>query len=263
MITRILAVNALTLAVMASTGIGPSIAQEPAPLIQTFMQPDNLHELRQSEVLGIPTSSCHNVIDLMMTNRMRQQSNQPGTPEIHLPHLTVGTKTGDLELICVNLVCDGDHRKGPVFQIGMHNNSSVPIGNFRVSLVGIRGQIHVHSPTTTITIDRMECGEQKHIQVQLPVTCMSLPCAGGPTAFDSLVVAVDSCDELVECDELNNVQILKRCDIDLLAAEPAAPAESIPDPTPDMVAPEESYPLENLDLDKIDYGDARNLLFLR
>lgn len=270
MTTRQLTFKALALTIIATASIGQSIAQQPAPEVQTFMQPNNVNELRQSMALGIPTSNCHNVINLMMTNRMRQQTNQVGTPEIYLPHMTVGTKTGDLELTCVNLVRDGDHCQGPVFQIGMCNHSAVPIGNFQVSLVGILGQIHTHSPTTTITIDRMECGEEKHIQMQLPVTCMSQPCAGGQAPFDSLVVAVDSCDELLECDELNNIQILKRCEIGLLVAETVAPAPveiaPAPNQTPVAPAPETPQPpspLDGLDFDNLDSSDARNLLFRR
>jgi hypothetical protein len=279
MITQKLALKAIALGIVATASIGQSMAQQEtvltqqpaAPQIQTFMQPDNLNELRQSQVLGFPTSHCGHVIDLMMTNRMRQQTNQVGTPEIYLPHMTVGTKTGDLELLCVNLVCDGDHCKGPVFQIGMRNNSTVPIGNFQVSLVGVLGQIHVHSPTMTVRIDRMECGEEKHVQVQLPVTCMSMHCATGTAAFDSLVVALDSYDELLECNELNNIQILKRCDIGVLVTETVvvAPTEVAPGPAPVApvpAAPLESSPLDNLDLDNLDnldLGDAKNLLFRR
>lgn len=269
--TRNIALQAFALGLIVSAGIGQSMGQQPGPQIQTFMQPDNVNELRQSQALGIPTSNCRHVIDLMMTNRMRQQTNQVGTPEIYLPHLTVGTKTGDLELLCVNLVSDGDHCQGPVFQIGMRNNSTVAIGNFKVSLVGIVGQIQMHSPTMTVTIDRMECGEEKHIQVQLPVTCMSIPCAGGEAAFDSLVVAVDSCDELLECNELNNIQVLKRCDISLLVAETAAPAPVEVAPTPVPQAPVSPAPdqtegstLEDLDLENLDLGgDSKSLLFRR
>jgi len=254
---------------------------------QQFLQPANAQYLQHSQVLGIPTSHCGHVIDLLMTNRMRQQSNQVGTPEVHLPHLTVGTKTGDLELLCVHLVCDGDATKGPVFQISMRNNSTVPIGNFRVSVVGVIGQIQVHSPTATIRIPRMECGEETQIQVQLPVTCMSMHCASGAAEFDTVFVALDSFDQLVECDELNNVQILTRCDVPLLVAEtapstpvpsapaespgvvapgvtaPAAPAPDVPapvSPAPDTPAPETS-PLDNLDLDTLDLGEAQSLLF--
>lgn len=276
MITQKLALKAIVLGIIATANISQTMAQQEtvvtqqpaAPEIQTFMQPDNLNGLRQSQVLGIPTSHCGHVMDLMMTNRMRQQTNQFGTPEIYLPHMTVGTKTGDLELLCVNLVCDGDHSRGPVFQIGMSNNSTVPIGNFQVSLVGVLSQIQVHSPTMTVKVDRMECGEEKHIQIQLPVTCMSMHCATGTAAFDSLIVALDSYDELLECDELNNVQVLKRCEIGLLVAEAVAPAPvetapvQAPTPAPTVPgAPDESSPLGNLNLENLDLGDAKSLLF--
>jgi len=263
--------------IFASAGLNHTKAQETtvvesptvAPQVQQFLQPNNTDYLRNSQVLGIPTSHCGHVIDLMMSNRVRQQTRQIGTPEIYLPHLTVGTKTGDLELLCVQLVCDGDHCTGPIVEIGMKNNSAVPIGNFQVSVVGVLGQIQPHSPTMTVKIDRMECGEEKHIHVQLPATCMSIPCSSGQVVFDTLIVALDSFDELMECDELNNVRLVKRCDIPAVITQvttpvesvPAAPAPAVPAaPVPDVPTDSGSLP-GNLDLDDLELGDAKSLLF--
>ena len=273
-----------------------AMAQQPAtipnpPAIQQYLQPQDPTNLLQNQLLGIPGSCCGHVIDLLMHNRIRQQTGQTGSGEVMLPHLTAGISPGDLQLQCVHLVCDGDNCKGPVFQIGMKNESNVPIGNFRVSIVGVLGQIHLHSPSQTIHISRMEACEELQIQMQLPVTCMAMTCNAAPCPFDTLVVAVDSCDQLMECNELNNVQILKRCDITPLATEtvavtPAGPGTSLPNsvsPGPAIAdaapaapaapeipaAPEnqqptapESSPLDNLDLDSLQIGDAQNL-FLR
>ena len=255
--------------------------------VQTFLQPTNGQQLLHDQILGLPTSDCRHVIDLLMTNRLRQQTNNAGTPEVFLPHLTFGQPTGDLQLLSVHLVSDGDGVQGPIFQVGLRNHSTVAIGDFRISLVGVLGQIHVHSPTATICIPRMECGEERVVQIQLPATCLALPCAVGTAAFDTLIVAVDSFDELVECDELNNVQILRRCDVPAVVVEapvtepltaapenlvqpadpgaPAAPAVPLAPEQPAAPAPENprSSPLDQLDLDQLDLNEAQNLLFRR
>ena len=189
----------------------------------------------------------------------------------YAPHLAGGVTPGDLELLCVHLVCDGDAATGPVFQISMKNNSTVPIGNFRISVVGVLGRIHMHSPTATITVPAMEAGCETQVQVQLPVTCMSMGFHGQQVPFDTLIVAVDSFDEWLECDELNNVQILTRADVPLLVVETAAhpvAVEAVPaQPAPEAAVPQTPQenspsPLDNIDLDDLipDAADKAGLL---
>ncbi len=238
------------------------------PGVHQFLQPDNSNDMRTNQLLGIPTSHCGHVINLLMTNQMRERNGFNGSEEQQLSHLTAGLQPGDLELQCVHLVCEGDSCKGPVFQIGMRNSSSVPIGNFKVTLVGVLYQIHVHSPAITICIPRMEAGEETLIQMQLPQNCMCIPGGAEPAVFDTLVVALDSYDELLECDELNNVQILKRCEIGVLVSDtvdlPQGEA-GLAIPVPSVVAPEypvqQPAPLDSIDLDKLEIGEAQNLLF--
>ena len=234
------------------------------------LQPVNADHFRTSQVLGIPTSYCGHVIDLLMTNRMRQSFGYAGNlnAPVYAPHLSVGSTPGDLELLCVQLVCDGDLCKGPVFMISMKNNSQIPIGDFRISVVGVLGRIHMHSPTATIPVPRIEAGCDIQVQVQLPVTCMLMGIPGQQVPFDTLIVAVDSFDELLECNELNNVQILTRTDIPLLvivATAPPVTVESLPaqpvQPEPETVAPQMPQekapsPLDNIDLDDLIPGEA-------
>jgi len=267
----------IAMSIAVSASVGQTMGQQPTiPVqvttlqIQQFLQPPNPDGLRTSQVLGIPTSYCGNVIDLLATNRMRRQTGYVGDGEVMLPYLTVGVKPGDLQLLCVSLVCDGDACNGPIFQIGMKNNSCVPIGNFKVSVVGVQCQIHVHSPTATICIPRMEAGEETQIQIQLPVTSMCMGPVGQQAAFDTLIVALDSYDELLECNELNNVQILNRAEIGLLVVEvpapvdfvetvPAAPALAVPAPeVPQDITPS---PLDGLDLDNLEFEQTQNLRF--
>jgi hypothetical protein len=246
----------------------PSLA--PTAPVATALQPFNADHLRTSQVLGIPTSYCGHVINLLMTNRMRQSFGNAGshTASVYAPHLSVGLTPGDLELLCVQLVSDGDPCNGPVFEISMRNNSQIPIGNFRISVVGVLGRIHMHAPTATIRIPRMDAGCETQVQVQLPVTCMSMGAPGQLCQFDTLIVAVDSFDELLECNELNNVQILTRADIPLLveaAAVPPVVVESVPaqplPSAPNTVVPQTPQektpsPLDDIDLDDLFPGDA-------
>lgn len=279
--TRATFLRLVALGLFVSSSITSANAQQPGvaaapPQIRTVLQPLNADQLRTSQVLGMPTSHCGHVIDLLMHNQMRRQAGHSlaGAPQVQLPHLSVGMAPGDLELLCVHLVSEGDTCRGPIFQISMRNNSQIPIGNFRISLVGFVGQIHIHAPTAIVAVGRMEAGEETQIRIQLPMTCMALGSVGQTVPFDTLVVAIDSFDELLECNELNNVQILARAEIPMLvtatvpvvsgttpgAAGPAqsAPAEAVPQPGPGS-APEktEPSPLDNIDLDRLGLDDAQ------
>lgn len=277
--TQQTAIRLVAMGIVISVSVGQAMAQQAvapaqvaAPQVRQFLQPDNLDQIRNHQVLGLPTSYCGHVIDLLNTNRIRRETGYTGDPEIFLPHLTAGLQAGDLELLCVHLVCEGDACKGPIYQIDMKNNSCVPIGNFKVSVVGVLCQIDVHSPAATVCIPRMEAGECTQIQVQLPVTCMCMGPVGQQCAFDTLIVALDSYDELLECNELNNVQILKRCDITLVVAEAPAAAPAVTDPVettpapapaqpvaPNTVPTDPTDPTDGLDLDNLDLSSAQSL----
>lgn len=226
---------------------------------QTQLAPSPNHDAhfqRSSQLLGIPTSFCGHVMDLMMHNRIRQQTGRIGTPEIHLPHLTVGTATGDLAICGVHLVTDATDCCGPIFQVTLQNNSNVPIGHFDITIVAALGRITPVSPTAEQTVVRMEPGQQLSVVLQLPVTCLSMGPPHQRCPFETLIVAVDSQDCLMENNELNNVQILPRAGIGVVVEEqpisPQPPLNSVPALPPQNVvpvAPGERNPLNNVDLD--------------
>ena len=91
--------------------------------------------------------------------------------------------------------------------------------------------------------------------------------------FDTLIVAIDAYDQIVECNELNNILILKRTAITIVEAKtetkveettvestttvPAAPSvqENVQAaPAPSAPAPDQktASPLDSIDLDKLD-----------
>ncbi len=275
------------LGIVVSATIGSAMAQQapqqnPTPPSNSppVQQPINGEFIRTNQVLGIPSSYCGHVIDLMMRNQMRRQTGQGGyDTQLHLPDLSVGLKPGDLELLSVHLVCDGDACKGPSFQICMRNNSKVPIGNFKVTAVGVLGQICAHSPTADICVPRIEPCQDLRVTLQLPVTCMAMGPHGQQAAFDTLIVALDSHDELLECDELNNVQILKRCDIVVVAkstvtettqsapsgqpAPDSVPPQQTPSTPPQQLAPQTpqpTSPLDQIDVDQLQQQTAETAL---
>lgn len=239
-------------------------------------QPLNADFIRTNQVLGVPSSFCGHVIDLMMRNQMLRQHGLVGQQQpIHLPHLSVGMTPGDLQISGVQLVSDGDDCNGPIFEVCLHNCSQVPIGNFSVTVVGVLGQICAASPAADLYIPLMEAGQQMNVQIQLPFTCLAM----GPQQlpFDTIIVAADSHDQLLECDELNNVLITRRCDLVAVATEvpvagqPAAPDAAAP-VTPDAapvapqtpvapVAPNDAEqpasPLDDIDVDQLQLGTAQ------
>jgi hypothetical protein len=215
------------------------------------------------EVLGIVRPQCGHVIELLLRNRFRRQvaaemGSAPAVP--HHPAM-IGAIPGDLELLEIQLISDGNAEQGPVFQVNFRNVGRLPAHNFRISLVGVLGRIDITSPTTTVHVRCLEAGQTANLQVQLPPSAMAITLLGGdPLPFDKLVVALDSFDELIERNELNNVTILKRADIQPFVVESAPIAGEKPESDASPVpAPKEETPpssLDKIDLDELDLDDA-------
>jgi hypothetical protein len=215
------------------------------------------------EVLGIVRPQCGHVIDLLLRNRFRRQvaaemGSVPAFP--HHPAM-IGAVPSDLELLEIQLISDGNAEQGPVFQINFRNVGRLPAHDFRISLVGVLGRIDITSPTTTVHVRRLEAGQTASLQIQLPPSAMAItPFGGDPLPFDKLVVALDSFDELIESNELNNVTILKRAEIQAFVVESAPIAEqkpalnTAPSPAPKEETP--PSPLDKIDLDELDLDDA-------
>ncbi|UUO09176.1 hypothetical protein M4951_12865 [Blastopirellula sp. J2-11] len=254
----------LTLSFVSSVAISHCFAEPVAA-------PVNAENIRTDQVLGIRTHSCGHVIHLLMQTRMLRQSGQVGFGgAMYNPHLGVMSKPGDLQLLCVSLISDACEGAGPIYQIQLQNCSEIPVGNFRVSVVGACGQIQPYSPTAIVTVPRIEAGAVLELQIQLPLTCLAIynP-AGAAVEFNTLIVAIDSFDELIECNEVNNILILNRSEIaPLVVEETTVVEESIETTAPPAVdtapvveggvsapaAP--ASPMDSIDLDDLDLGEA-------
>lgn len=227
---------------------------------------------RLSQILGVSESHCGHVIDLLIRNRIRQQSGAVGAelaPGLMLSQPPSANQFGDLELVNVQLVADGTPDSGPVIQVSVRNSSTFPVGNFQLSLVGVLGQIHAHCPTVRGTVTQIPAGAIAAFELQLPVSAMAMGFQGQPAApFDTVVVAIDSFDELLEANELNNVRIIRRAEllppapatvtqtvtstvtpVDPMPSGPTAPADTaIPSPT-EPASPLDGIKFEDLQLE--------------
>ena len=260
-----------------SPGPGQAAFQNPAPpATPQQSEPSGLAILggaMQSGVASVPAQQSlttlnydsGHVIQLLMANKFRQNTYQNGTELA--PGLMLGSpwqqEIGDLELLCVH--CDGtvDPRNGPVFEVTLRNNSQENLEHVVLSAVAVLGQIHDQSPTSVVSIRQIGATETISIRIQLPASSMVMGPVGSPVQpFETLVVAVDSLDELIESNELNNVSILRRGEIPMVPVAVVAPAVSAVNPqlavpslssVPAIAAPEEakpSSPLDAIDPDK-------------
>lgn len=243
---------------------------------------------------GTPTkgkADCHHVINLLVRHCVAKGSYDPCVrhycPDpawhqvgwipapISAPPVVVGAPgAGDLELVDVGMLSDATGEQGPLYQVTVRNNGSIDAEQFRVSLVAVLGEISEDSPSVTINVEGIAAGETATLQIQLPTAVMALGAEGAdPAPFDTMVVAIDSFDELVESNELNNVATLKRADVQLIQVEVASPAQEAPaEGAPVAEAPaaeapaapeegpmtdeEDAAPEDSISIDDLELGDA-------
>jgi len=187
----------------------------------------------------------------------------------------------DLELVSVGLLDAGGSDYAPTYGITIANHGKVDICHFKVSAVAVLGKIHEFCPTTTIKIDKICPGESMTAEVQLPFAALAMDNCEHRNPFDTLVVAIDALDQVVECNEVNNIVILQRTGITVIEETTesttveqttvenstttevppsatdnvqAAPAPSAPGPDGNAPAQKPS-PLDNIDLDNLDLSD--------
>ncbi len=183
-------------------------------------------------LLGTPRT-CEHVISLMLRygDGSSVASHSSGLLQVtpHGPAVIPSTELGDLELKSVTMLSEQDGDCGPLFAITIVNNSQRDVCNFHVSVVAAFGRIHPLSPTTVQRIDKLCAGQATEISMHLPIEALAMGRANGQAlCFRSLVVAIDSYDQLLESNEANNLQVLAFADIPrpavgVTAAEPVSP----------------------------------------
>jgi len=216
--------------------------------------------------LAGPTN-CQHVMDLLF-----RYGHAPSQPIMAMPHghgLLLGNSIGDLEIMNVSMCHPGEATHGPTIVVTITNNSERPVSAFSISAVAVFGRIRPMSPSVTQTAPAIGAGENVELKLCLPLESLAMGQAGTDTlAFQKLVVAIDSFDQLLESNESNNIVVLDRGSIPVLEpvveAVPDAPAEA-PALKPTEVAPNQgevaptqpSQPtlensIENLDFDKLE-----------
>lgn len=255
----------ITLVLTANSSIaqqGPPVTGSPAvtAVAPTPVAAPVVPALPLSRILACQESDCRHLIDLLIRNRLRQHTGTFGTevaPGLVLSAPPSVPQLGDLELLNVSLVIDGTPTLGPVIQLDVRNNSVVDVDGFHVSVAGIFGQIHIQSPTILGTVSHIPAGSVSQFQLQLPAAVMGMGLSGQQAVpFDTIVVAIDSFDELLEASELNNVRIIRRVDllpvavVTEVASPPVTPAQ--PDapalvPPADTAIPSPDQPASPLD----------------
>lgn len=235
---------------------------------------------------------CGHVMRLLQRGLMLEEF---GQPQAHAGAVAFGPfgqavaleqTLGDLQIVSVNLAADIEPNVGPRILVTFQNNSERTLRRFSITAVAVLGRIDIGSPTVTTRVPQIAPGETMAIEMQLPATSLAMtPDGENLASFDTLVVALDSFDEFLEQDELNNLAILRRSEMIVAAAAPAveaAPAEATPaeatpatpnatiQQNPALVKPPGSpatpipgdgstAPIEKqpeVDLDQLDLGDA-------
>jgi hypothetical protein len=168
--------------------------------------------------LGMVIHHC-----ILHTPHKFQAGPTPFAPVHSTPFIPAVAKTpGDLEIATIGMVADATPQQGPLYRVAIRNNSETPSRHFEVSLIAVRGQLNHDSPVITSHVNEIAAGGEHVLDIQLPIGVMSLGAANALAPFESLVVAIDSFDQLIETNELNNVAILTRGEIALIETAAAA-----------------------------------------
>ena len=199
----------------------------------------------------------------------------PSQPTVAIPHghgLLLGNSIGDLEIMAVSMCHPGDAKNGPTFAVTISNKSERAVSAFSISAVAVLGRIRPLSPSVTQTVPKIGAGENVELKLCLPLESLAMGRAGTDIlAFQKLVVAIDSFDQLLESNESNNIVVLERDKIPVVEATapltpiPAPVQAPVPTPQPAEVAPnqEDVAPaqpqqptaensIDNLDFEKLE-----------
>lgn len=215
-----------------------------------------------ARVLGVGPRGCGHVIKLLL--KYGQGGRLHAVP--YGNSLLLAPDLGDLELVSVVQLEECTDELGPTLGITIRNTSQRDVCEFSVAAVAVLRRITPLSPTTTIRIERLAVGEVVEVKIPLPCESLAMAYIGSqPLAFDTLVIAIDCFDELVECDESNNLLVVHRSKIPTQVVQPAPeadvppneegiPEEPVTPPLPE--SPNVPSDIGGLDIDKIEWSDS-------
>jgi hypothetical protein len=121
----------------------------------------------------------------------------------------------DVELVDVKMLTAGEREAnmGPRFQVTVRNAGKRDVEKFLISLVACKEvQIDSSSIHTSMPVERLAAGEERSLELTLPVEALSLnrDAKGRASPFNALIAAVDSDERVNEGDEENNLALIDR-----------------------------------------------------
>lgn len=171
-----------------------------------------------------PGSRCDHVIDLIMRHGVNNSVDRSAAHSL-LHRSPWGAMAipavdlGDLEIAQVTQIAHDDAACGPKIVVTVHNRSCRQVCNFHVTAVAVLGRICPVSPSATVRVDQLEAGAAIEVVVTLPIEALAMGNRNGQViGFQTLVVAIDSFDQLVETNEANNLKAFDVTELPQIAA---------------------------------------------
>lgn len=163
----------------------------------------------------VPAAPCDHVIQMILRYGVNNQFNRMTGCQLLSQASITGTQNiaigpGDLEILQVNAIPSSGPSVGPKFAITILNQSKTEARDFHLSVVAALGQIHSHSPISTVKVDRVGPGEAIDVVAQLPTEALSMGRYNGNIlSYDKLIVVADCFNKIPEYDEANNIRLFE------------------------------------------------------
>ncbi|MFO0939509.1 MAG: CARDB domain-containing protein [Pirellulales bacterium] len=203
-------------------------------LALAFVTECNAQIVTFSSTTVIPVAPCDHVMQMIMRYGVNNQLNRMSGCQLlnqatvtGIPGAMTGAMTGlgDLEILLVNALPTPGASSGPKFAISIMNHGSTEVRDFHVSVVAALGQIHSHSPISTVRVDRIGAGQAIEVVAQLPVEALAMGRLNGNVqSYDRLIVAVDCFNKISEYDEANNVRLFEYSQLHPTASNLSSPS---------------------------------------
>lgn len=167
---------------------------------------------------------CDHVIGLVMRHGVNNSVDRAGAHSLLHPSPYGGMaippgELGDLQIVQVNQLEHADPACGPKIAVTVRNASCRQVRHFHVTVVGVLGRIFPTSPSATTRIDCLEPGADIEVILPLPIEALAMGNRNGQViGLQTLVVAIDSFDQLVETNEANNLQAFDITQLPMVAA---------------------------------------------
>ena len=128
----------------------------------------------------------------------------------------------DVEFTSIRQLDAGDPAKNlaPAYRVWFHNNSDVNIDQaFDVAILASDSTVLTPGlPYAAVRVDGMAAGETMTVDIRLPIEAMSMTDSNGQAGpFKYLHTIIDSQNELVEINKVNNRFVAARADIPMLS----------------------------------------------